>query len=153
MDSSNHDETTDVLTITTHDTLLESTSIPINFDELKMQYQDAIALGRRVAPRYAIQMEVIILTQSRSFRTTSVDVSASGALLKDFIPMDMMKSKSFDIILIPSVDQSKKRLLFRGKAVGGPGPSTRITFVESTLNAQSDLSRAFANLSPIPKVI
>jgi hypothetical protein len=137
------------LSVTHSDPILESTSIAINFDELRIQYQDPTP-GRRIAPRFEVKLEVIILTQTRSFRTSSVNVSASGALLRDLLPPEFMGNPLLDIILIEDNPRYKRRMLFRGKAVGGPTSSSRITFLESARNAQADLKTTFKNLTPLP---
>lgn len=124
--------------------------MPINFDELRLQYKDNKPPGRRIAPRFEVTMEVIILTHNRSFRTTSINVSLSGALLKDALPAEFMSCPALEIILIQTDRQQKSRLLFRGKAVGGPLSSARITFIEVTGNSQTELQRCFANLEPLP---
>ncbi len=139
-----------MLSVSHSDPILESTSIAIDFDELRLQYQDPAPNGRRIAPRFAVKLEVIILTQTRSFRTSSVNVSASGALLNDLLPIEFMSQHLLDIILIESTPRQKRRMLFRGKAVGGPHRSSRITFLESARNAQAELSTTFQNLKPIP---
>jgi hypothetical protein len=138
------------LSVTHSDPILESTSIAINFDELRLQYQDPSPPGRRIAPRFEVKLEVIILTQTRSFRTCSVNVSASGALLRDLLPPEFMHNPLLDIILIEDTPRFKRRMLFRGKAVGGPTRSSRITFLESARNAQADLKSTFTNLKPLP---
>ncbi|MGZ5279323.1 MAG: hypothetical protein ACXWC9_05245 [Pseudobdellovibrionaceae bacterium] len=118
---------------------------------MKRQYQDKYPLGRRIAPRYEINLEVIILTQTKSFRTRSLNVSASGALLKDSLPKEFMASQTLEIIFIMTDQNCKNRLLFKGRAVGGPNSSSRITFLESGVNSQSELQRAFKDLSPLPQ--
>jgi hypothetical protein len=134
------------------DSLLDSGAITINFDELRLKYTDPSPEGRRVAPRYDIALDVIVLSSNRSFRTTSVNVSISGALLKDILPPDFMTSKSLDIIFVLGPSSPKKRLLFRGKAVGYPHErSQRITFHESGLNAQTDLLIAIEKDQPLNK--
>jgi hypothetical protein len=63
-----------------------------------------------------------------------------------------MTSKSLDIIFILGSARQKKRLLFRGKAVGYPHErSQRITFLESALNAQKDLLIAIEKNQPLNK--
>lgn len=131
------------------DTLLESASVAINFDDLRLQYSDPSPEGRRVAPRYTIAFEMIILSPTRSFRTKTVNVSASGALLKDYLPSEFMTSASLDIIFVLGSSHKKKRLLFRGKAVGGPARTPRITFLEAARNAQTDLLIAIEKSQPL----
>ncbi len=133
------------------DTLLDSATIAINFDDLRLQYRDTSPEGRRVAPRYEIGIEIIILSQTKSFRTSSINVSISGALLKDQLPKEFMSSDTLDIIFIPNGSFLKKRILFQGKAVGGPDSSARITFQRSSLNAQTDLLMAIEKIQPLKK--
>jgi hypothetical protein len=135
--------------LTFEDSIFDAPSVPINFDDLRLQYKDTKP-GRRIAPRYQVTMEVIILTQNRSFRTTSINVSLSGALLKDPLPKEFMNCQALEIILIQSGQGQVNRLLFRGKAVGGPLSSARITFIEVTGNSQIELQRSFKNLEPLP---
>lgn len=121
----------------------------IDFAELKRQHKDPTAPGRRIAPRYELRMEVIILTQNRSFRTSSVNVSASGALLQDPLPQEFMSCTSLEFIFIQISRDQKHRLMFRGRAVGGPNSSARITFIESAGDSQKVLHSAFKELAPI----
>jgi len=136
--------------LTLEDPIRTAESTPINFEEMKRQYTDKFPPGRRIAPRYEINLEVIILTQTKSFRTRSLNVSASGALLKDSLPKDFLSSQTLEIIFIMTDRNNKNRLLFKGRAVGGTESSCRITFLESGANSQFELQRAFKDLSPLP---
>lgn len=137
------------LTLTLEDPVREAPLTPINIAELKRLHKDMTAPGRRVAPRYELEMEVIILTQTRSFRTTTVNVSASGALLKDPLPQEFMSCASLEFIFIQIRHDQKQRLMFRGRAVGGPNSTARITFIESAGDSQKVLQSSFKALSPI----
>lgn len=127
------------------DPLRNMLSSPIKMED----YTDPAPQGRRIAPRFTVELEVIILTPTKSFRTKSVNVSASGALLKDELPDDFMTS-SLDIIIVREAGNSKKRLLFRGKAVGGPSRSCRITFQACVKDSDSELKETFRDLEPLP---
>ncbi len=127
------------------DPLRQMLSSPIKMED----YTDPTPQGRRIAPRFTIELEVIILTQTKSFRTRSINVSASGALLKDELPEEFMTT-SLDIIIVRQAGESKKRLLFRGKAVGGPSRSCRITFQACVKDSDSELKETFRDLEPLP---
>ncbi len=122
-------------------------SSPIRIED----YTDPAPQGRRIAPRFPVELEIIILTQTKSFRTQSINVSSSGALLKDPLPEEFMKA-NLDIIIVRTKGSSKRRLLFRGTAVGGPLRSSRITFEACVKDADEELKEAFQDLEPLPFV-
>ena len=127
------------------DPIRQMLSIPIKMED----YTDPAPEGRRIAPRFTVELEVIILTQTKSFRTKSINISASGALLKDELP-ELFMASSLDIIIVREAGNAKKRLLFRGKAVGGPSKSCRITFQACVKDSDSELKETFRDLEPLP---
>jgi hypothetical protein len=56
-----------------------------------------------------------------------------------------------EIIFIKIADATnKKRLLFKGKAVGGPMQSQRITFQSYVQESVSELKESFKDQEPLP---
>lgn len=146
----NKNEGESSISVSYDDPIFDYTSKSINIEELKLAYADPAPKGRRIAPRYSVELEVIILTQTRSFRTKSVNLSATGALLQDELPTEFMNSP-LDIIFIKVLDEAnKKRLLFRGKAVGGPLRTPRITFESYVQDSVSELKSSFKDKEPLP---
>ena len=145
------DEQTLSLSISFDDPILQNTSKSIDIKQLKSAYSDPAPNGKRIAPRYLIELEVIILTHTKSFRTKSINISITGALLHEVLPKEFM-SVPLEIIFIKKGNNGKRRLLFRGKAVGGPKQSPRITFQSSTLNSEAELLEELRGLEPLPFV-
>ena len=49
--------------------------ILVNLEDLKRKYNGCKSLGRRVAPRFALRLSVLVMSATASFRTETVDVS------------------------------------------------------------------------------
>lgn len=125
----------------------DSSANPVDLGALKRRYA-GLGQGRRIAPRYGVELEVVLYTPGKSFRTSSVNVSASGALLQDHLPEDFMTG-TIDIVFVLKNQNPKKCIAFRGKAVGGTITSQRITFVSSAPAAQETLMNVFETLTPL----
>lgn len=86
---------------------------------------------RRKELRHKFKIEVILLTNSGSFRSHSKDISLSGTQLEDEIPIEFAKT-SLEIVLVNPFesDRTKDRILFRGKVVGDPNGTSRLMFLD-----------------------
>lgn len=120
---------------------------PVDIAALKRKYS-GYHQGRRVAPRYGINLSVILYTVTKSFRTNSVNVSASGVLLKDHVPEEFMK-ETFDVVFVDQNSKDRRYMVFRAKVVGGPVKSDRITFLSSISNSQEVLMNVLDDLTPL----
>ena len=123
----------------------------IDLHELKKKYEKSAGLGRRIAPRFSVQVSAVVFTPTYSFRTKTLNISASGALLEDLLPPEFMLSK-IEILLVYTEARTgeRHRLLFRGKPVGGPLRTARIQFEDSAKHALETLQNLFAELTPLP---
>lgn len=85
-----------------------------------------------------------------SFRTESLNISESGALLKDMLPTNFMDT-SFEVLITYNCPETKKqqRLMFTGEAVGGPLRSSRVSFKSSANKTAELLQGLFVDLTPI----
>ena len=123
----------------------------IDLHALKKKYEKSLGLGRRVAPRFSVQISAVVFTSQVSFRTKTLNISASGVLLEDLLPPEFMKSK-IEILFIYTEARTGQRhhLLFRGRPVGGPLRSARVQFEDSAKRALETLQSLFAELTPLP---
>lgn len=105
--------------------------------------------GRREAPRYAKSLTVVIYQNNQSFRTSTVNISAGGALLKDSLPREFQYGK-IEILFIQEDDpnQSKQYFMFKGEALANSGPTNRIKFTGASQAAQDALASLIENLDP-----
>jgi hypothetical protein len=120
----------------------------IDLDQLRLKYSDK-SLGRRSAPRYSIRFEVVLMSSKKSFRTKTLNISESGALLTHLVPAEFTR-EVFEV-LFTSVNESGKKeyYLFHAKTVGGPLRSNRIHFVKSMGDSAERLNDLFEKLTPI----
>lgn len=151
-------EETDSITITKTLTQLEGLSQEtmrdlrgqpleaIDLDFLKKKYADTPNLGRRVAPRFELKLSVVAFSASQSFRTESLNISETGALLKDSLPLSFF-NQPFEILFTYENPRtgSKHHLLFNAKAVSG----ARISFQSAAETAKASLQTLFHGLEPI----
>ncbi len=126
--------------------LKNQTSEAIDIDALKIKHADK-KLGRRSAPRYALMCEVIIMAPNKSFKTSSLNVSESGALLADNIPTEL-RGQNFEILFIISQGEKKDYMLFHAK-IANPLYIDRVQFVKSIGQSQKKLAQWMDELTPV----
>lgn len=131
--------------------LREGPAKVVNLEELKQRYEGMTGLGRRIAPRFSVEMTVVIFSSNQSFRTRSLNVSATGVLLHDLLPVSFMSTK-IEVLLIHEdpATRAKRHLLFHGEAVGGPLRTQRVVFKASAQKAAETLQGLLVGLTPIP---
>lgn len=110
---------------------------PVNISDLVKGYRDPS--GRRSAPRHDVNLTVVLYTHQKSFRTSTANISAGGAMLQDALPASF-DCEMFDILFIyEDTKASRKRyFMMKGQAVGtvntkrvqfkGASPSTKESF-------------------------
>lgn len=131
--------------------LREGPQTPIDLNALKKKYEGFAGLGRRIAPRFSLNLQVVIInSRGSSFRTESLNISESGALLKDMLPPNFMDS-AFEVLITYNCPETRKpqRLMFTGEAVGGPLRSSRVSFKSSANKTAELLQGLFVDLTPI----
>jgi hypothetical protein len=139
------------LTQTTAKSLKEIRSKPetvIDVGQLKEKYAYK-SLGRRSAPRYSAHFEVVLMSSKKSFRTKTVNISATGALLTGLVPSELTR-EVFEV-LFTAVDESGKKeyFLFHAKTVDGLLRSNRIHFIKSMGDSAKRLNHLIEQLTPI----
>jgi hypothetical protein len=131
--------------------LREGPQQAIDLEVLKRKYEGFAGLGRRIAPRFSLNLSVVIMNhKGSSFRTESLNISESGALLKDMLPPNFMDS-TFEILITYTCPETKtpQRLMFTGEAVGGPLRTPRVSFKSSANKTAELLQSLFVDLTPI----
>lgn len=83
---------------------------------------------RRKYDRQNIQTEIILFNSKGLFRTRSLNLSLSGALLSDRVPESMCQQEMDVIIVIKNADQTTNRILLKAVMIGGPERSSRLCF-------------------------
>lgn len=84
---------------------------------------------RRGAPRYDLNFEAVIFCRGNSFRTKTINISNTGALLADNVPIDFV-DQELEIVLTRTTGRNKETFLFKGKSLGAPFRSPRIHFTK-----------------------
>ena len=84
---------------------------------------------RRVTPRFRAEFETVIFCAGVSFRTKTINVSLTGALLAESIPSAFV-DQTFDIILIRHRGRAREFFMVKGKALEAPLRSPRIQFTQ-----------------------
>lgn len=121
---------------------------PVDLNALKNKFE-SYNLGRRVAPRFSIEISVVIFAKNKSCRTHTVNVSESGLLIAAGLPQSFMNSE-LEIVMILEGSGRKEHALFKGRLVGTDAKSARLAFNESSEKASSLLSQALQDLTPLP---
>lgn len=102
---------------------------PIDDDELT-NTSTGTNDDRRQAARHNFKLEIVLINKRGSFRTYSKNISLTGTLLEQDVPVDFIKNP-FELVIINRFekDPKKGRLLFKGKVVGDLANPRRLTFI------------------------
>lgn len=121
---------------------------PIDLDRLKSKHSDK-PLGRRVAPRYSVHFEVVLMSSKKSFRTKTLNISEVGALLVDLVPSEF--SRELFEVLFTTIDDSGKKeyFLFHARTAEGRLRSPRIQFIKSMGDSANRLNDLIEKLTPL----
>lgn len=119
--------------------------VPVNISDLVKGYKDPA--GRRFAPRYDIDLTVVLYTADRSFRTTTRNISAGGALLADVIP-ESFSQLVFDVLfmVLDPATGAKKYIMVRGQSVGMGSNVNRIRFNATSKQSRESFEKFIAQL-------
>lgn len=86
---------------------------------------------RRKTTRHEFKIEILIVSGLKTFRTHSLNISLTGALLGKEIPKELLKQPYELVIVNPfESDPGKARLLFKAKIVGDLTDARRVNFTE-----------------------
>lgn len=128
------------------ETLRKDEGYKVELDQIKKKHCDK-DLGRRSAPRYALKLEVVLMTSKKSFKSATENISEVGALLKDVLPIEFV-DRVFEILIIFQEGNKKEYFLFHGRTAGGALLSPRLRFVKSMGNSSQRLNQLIETLSP-----
>ncbi len=101
---------------------------------------------RNRAVRHNFKMEVILsLANAKKFRSRSVNISLTGCLLEDAIPVEFCRS-AFEVVIIDKnfVDPKFQRIAFRGKTIT-TGSTCSFYYLEMSLQQWNTLHRILQN--------
>ena len=91
--------------------------------------EEVVKEDRRAAPRFTLELEIIIFCAGMSFRSKTKNVSITGALMNDLLPSEFV-NQVLDIVMIRQVGDNRDQFLFKGKSEGGPFRTPRISFTK-----------------------
>ncbi|MCS6837501.1 MAG: PilZ domain-containing protein, partial [Bdellovibrionaceae bacterium] len=101
---------------------------------------------KRSAPRYPFHFDVVIMGQKRSVRTYSENISESGILVADLLPIEFNK-ENLEILVIVKDEQGRSEyFLFHGRTIDSVIRSKRIQFVRTVANSKEKLVQLFEKL-------
>lgn len=121
---------------------------PVDLAKLKKNWIETDG-DRRFAPRFELKLTVLVCNHRKAFRTETMNVSVSGLLLKDVLPLEF-SSSTFEVIVIEeTAGRSKNYLLFRGKAVDGPIRTPRVIFESLAADTEAKLMALLSDLTPL----
>lgn len=121
----------------------------IDPDLIKVKYQHK-KLGRRVAPRYGLKLDVLIISKARSFRAHTINVSETGILLDRPLPV-MLQTEKFEVVLVHIDEKNQKtQFLFQAQSADPVGqPVMRLQLIKSINNSSQRLNALIENYTPI----
>jgi|GEM_PF-6542314 len=93
---------------------------------------------RRVATRHDANLETVIFHKGVSFRTKTLNISTTGALLADIIPASYV-DQVLEVVFVRQTGQSREFFMFKGKALGSPLRSPRIQFLQMSVESEKKL--------------
>jgi hypothetical protein len=80
----------------------------------------------RVSPRYDLRIKVILSNKEKTFLSYTQNISMTGVLLEDVIPVDFFQNEESEIFV--SSPKKNEFLAFRCKPVGDQSSPRRFTF-------------------------
>lgn len=119
----------------------------VRVEALVKDFVDSAGPRRRIAPRYAKELSVVVYCKNRSFRTSTLNISVGGAKFRDALPTEFQYGK-IEILFIDEDSQQKQYMMFKGEAVTNSGPSDRVKFVSAAQNVQDALYELLKTLDP-----
>jgi hypothetical protein len=121
--------------------------IEIDLERLKRGKQES--WGRRLTPRYALRAPAIILSNQSSFKTTTVNISQTGVLVKDPLPKQFRNKELHILIKVKdSSDGEDSTLVFRAKPVQAE-PLVRFAFEATNPKNERIMQHIFSELTQI----
>lgn len=137
----NNSETIDLLPVE----LLEG----IDHNKIKVKYQHK-KLGRRIAPRYGLKFDVLVVSKASSFKAHTINVSETGVLLDRPLPAGFQHEKFEIVMTLSNANNQKIQLLFQAQSADPVGqPLLRIEFLKAVNNSSQKLNALIEELTPI----
>lgn len=97
--------------------------------------------GRRASPRFTARVSVLMYNDSKTFRTTTHDISINGALLNQGIPKSL-SGDSFEALFTFDFGSQREYFLVRAEVIGGP-KSNRVRFRHTNWQSRLAAERVF----------
>lgn len=121
----------------------------VRVESLVKGFVDSVGPRRRIAPRYAKELSVVVYCKNRSFRTSTLNISVGGAKFRDPLPTEFQYGK-IEILFINEDPDAPNRqyMMFKGEAVTNTGPSDRVKFVSAAQSVQDALYELLKSLDP-----
>ncbi len=92
-----------------------------------LEYLFVSESDRRGAPRYEVRLETLIMSQGKSFKTHTVNISDSGAFLEHAIPPDFANS-SLEVVFYLKLNSVTEKFAVKGKVLPNRENLKYITF-------------------------
>ncbi len=100
---------------------------------------------RRISKRHEFKIEILIMdSRGRIFKTQSENISLSGTLVADAVPLDLLRGH-FELVIVNKLenDPSKARIFFKGRVVGDISNPCRLMFVDPDNSMSEKLNKMF----------
>lgn len=96
---------------------------------------------RREYKRFPHRIELVLMTKKgKSFRSSSLNVSLGGALLREAVPADLLKDVMDLLVINPFPDKdTPSHLLIKGRVVGDARDLRRLMFYDVSPEVQAKL--------------
>lgn len=117
---------------------------------LKKNDPISIKAERRIAPRYHLRFEILLINQKNSLRSRTINLSMSGVLIEDKAPKDFYNGPVDVVIIIPHLKSEQKTYLnFRGLFIGDDELSPRLTFMQDRDQSFDKLKDMIAEIEKV----
>jgi hypothetical protein len=121
----------------------------VEIDRERLKRNKQKSWGRRLAPRYALSAPAIVLSDQSSFKTTTLNISYTGVLMKDSLPQQFRNKELHLLIKVTdSVDGKDYTLVFRAKPVPAE-PWVRFAFEATNPKNEKIMQHIFSELTQI----
>lgn len=117
----------------------------VDLKDLLKGYEDP--QGRRLAERFEISLPVVVYSLNRSFRTTSINVSAGGVLLSQGLP-GTFTSGEVQALFVTELTPGRKEYFMVSGSIVDP---FRIQFTSATAASKEALQKLIQNLKSLSK--
>ena len=89
--------------------------------------------GTKESPRYDAQLNVVLFCKGASFKSKTINVSVTGMLIEDAIPIRFV-NQLLDIVIFEKEDRVEDTFLLKGFGTDAPFRSKGVEFTQSSTN-------------------